>query len=264
MFQTLSLSIALTLSYHVQTHHSPRGTLVFRLMCTSERTSRSGSAGKLQDIKVVLHSPQRKIDPSATTANAGNERKLIIHIACTSTMTISTRRLLFLKKLQCVTTPLWPNVLKSPMSGKVALATAAAGERRSARASRNTNNGRRRRVAELKDLADSRPSQSAELWNVRGGTSLLPRRLAASCSLFDMLPVVVLDPRTGWSLNEPAGRAKCWTTLDVRQPIFVIGSLPQFTKSAFERLNSGELKWLERGGLANLIFCVTVPLAVWE
>ena len=92
----------------------------------------------------------------------------------------------------------------------------------------------------LQDLAESRPVQSAHgemlrLGELSGETSevaevFCPRRRAGSCSLFDMLPEVVLDLRTVRNLNDLAGRAKCWATLEERNPVVVIGSLPQLSE----------------------------------
>ena len=80
----------------------------------------------------------------------------------------------------------------------------------------------------------------------------LPKRLAARSSLFDMLPEVVLDLRTGWN-NEPAGRSKYWTTLEERKPTFVIGSLPQYWMSTVKRVKSDDVKRLKTDGLTYLI-----------
>ena len=71
------------------------------------------------------------------------------------------------------------------------------------------------RLPSLQDLADSRPVQSAHGEMVRlvelscetsEVAEVCPERHAESCRLFDVLPQVVLDLRTGWSLNEPAQR----------------------------------------------------------
>ena len=64
--------------------------------------------------------------------------------------------------------------------------------------------------------------------------------------------------RTSWNLNELAGRANYWTTLEERSPTVVIGSIPQLAKSAVKRLKPVDLKRLEREGLAHLTFCVSV------
>ena len=79
-------------------------------------------------------------------------------------------------------------------------------------------------------------------------------RLAAGCSLFDML-TEVLDLRTGGNLNDPAERAECWATLDERNPMVVIGSLLQLSESAVKRLKPGDLQRLETEGPAHLTFC---------
>ena len=90
------------------------------------------------------------------------------------------------------------------------------------------------------------------------GRSLLLGRLTASYSLFDMLPEVGLDQRTGGNLHKPAARDKCWTTMEERKPIVVISKLPQLSKLSVERLKPGDLKRLETEGLAHLTFCVSV------
>ena len=110
----------------------------------------------------------------------------------------------------------------------------------------------------LQHLAESRPVQS-----VRGGMMRLGElscetsevaeifcswEHAASCNLFDMLPGVVLDVRSGWNLNNPAGRAMRWATLEERNPLVVIGSLPQLSASALKRLQPGDMR-LETKGL---------------
>ena len=121
-------------------------------------------------------------------------------------------------------------------------------ERRSARNSRNSKNCRRRRVAEFARLSDPyslqalHPETCGKLQRVR------------------QAPEVVLDLRTGWSLNEPGGRAKCRTTLEERKPIVVIGSLPQLWKSSVNLLKPGDLERLETERFAFL--CERVPLAV--
>ena len=73
-----------------------------------------------------------------------------------------------------------------------------------------------------------------ELPNVRAGRSFSTRETGSTLQLFDMLSEVTLGLRSGWSLNEPAGRAICWKN-EIR--CFVIGSLAQFFEVGGEQVD---------------------------
>ena len=217
-----------------------------RDVCTSERSLRSRNSDKLRDVKVVLQSPKRILDQ---------------HLTLTSAM-------------------LDPNALKNPKDGKVTWrqepdvvvgrrrsssssssgAAAASDEVHAPRGTRRT--GEYAGLPSLQDLAESRLVQSAHGETMRSGelsydTSEVaevfwPRRLAASWCLFHMFLEIVLELRTGWNPNDPAGKAKCWATLEER------GSLPQLSESTVKRLKPGDMQRLETEALTHLTFCVSV------
>ena len=173
---------------------------------TSEGTSTSRSMVKFRDVKIVLQLPRRMIDQSLTTANAQNEWK----VPCVRTQ-LEAERLGESKRRQGVVAP-GPDVVMGQSIGSSG-AAAGSGEVHAPRGTRSTAEDAG--FPSVQDLADSRPVQSAqgEMMRLAGADLCNVGGCATSCSLFDMLPEVVLDLRTGWSLNEPA-RAKCWATLE--------------------------------------------------
>ena len=122
--------------------------------CTSERALRSGSAVKLRDVKVVLQSPQRVLDQSLTTTNAGNEWK----VQCVTTQS-DPQRLEESKRRTGEVAP-GPDVVMGQSSSSSSGASAGSGEMPATRGTRRTAEDAG--LSRLQDLAERRRVQSAE------------------------------------------------------------------------------------------------------
>ena len=172
-----------------------------------KRTSRPGSVVKFRDCKDVLQSRRRLIDQSLTTAHATNERKSAMRddAAGAKRPEESKRR----KERQDWT---W-----SWARGAEALEEQIRGAAKSTHLEEHEERPKTQgcRVCKTLPKADSSSLHTVtrcDSGEMRSETSevaevFCPGRLAASCSLFDMLPQV-LNLRSGWSLNEAAGASQ--------------------------------------------------------
>ena len=87
-----------------------------------------------------------------------------------------------------------------------------------------------------------------------------PERFTSKASPFKLIPGTAFDICTGWDLSTEAGRAACWTQLELEMPTVVIGSPPCGPFSAIQNLNpeTPESRRKLRMAYNHLKFCVDV------